>query len=182
MEKKDEWPKSDMFSEKAWQAFSKDASKPYFEFSFDKTASTLRYAVADTMRASCVSCHNAHPDSPKTDWREGDIRGILEVNLPLDNVMAKTDTALNITILIYSLLSILGILGIVSLVKRHRHEESVLIATNNELKTALGEIETLRGIIPICSYCHSIRNDDGAWDKMEAYLTRHAEAQFSHGI
>lgn len=50
------------------------------------------------------------------------------------------------------------------------------------LRDALYEIRTLEGIIPICSYCHNIRNDGGAWDKMEAYITANSEAQFSHGI
>ena len=50
------------------------------------------------------------------------------------------------------------------------------------LEVALEEINTLQGIIPICSYCHAIRNDEGAWDQMEAYISRHTEATFSHGI
>jgi len=54
--------------------------------------------------------------------------------------------------------------------------------TNCELQEALEEIKTLQGIIPICSYCHSIRSDDGAWSRIEKYLTTHIDAQFSHGI
>jgi len=50
-----------------------------------------------------------------------------------------------------------------------------------ELKSSEAEIQTLKGIIPICSYCKNIRNDDGAWDKLEEYITRHSDAQFSHG-
>lgn len=53
---------------------------------------------------------------------------------------------------------------------------------NKELKIAINEIKTLRGIIPICSYCHSIRDDEGAWSKIEAYLSAHSEIQLSHGI
>jgi PAS domain S-box-containing protein len=44
------------------------------------------------------------------------------------------------------------------------------------------EIKTLQGIIPICSYCHSIRDDKGAWDEIEAYLSKYSDAKFSHGI
>lgn len=51
-----------------------------------------------------------------------------------------------------------------------------------KLQKALDEIKTLRGIIPICSYCHSIRDDEGAWDQIESYISRHSEAQFSHGV
>ena len=43
----------------------------------------LRYATADRMRAPCVECHNQHPQSPKTDWKVGDVRGVLEIIRPL---------------------------------------------------------------------------------------------------
>lgn len=52
----------------------------------------------------------------------------------------------------------------------------------SELNKAFDEIKTLRGIIPICSYCKKIRNDKGAWDNLEAYICNHSEAQFSHGV
>jgi len=50
------------------------------------------------------------------------------------------------------------------------------------LEVAINEIKTLQGIIPICSYCHSIRDDDGAWNKLEEYLSIHSDAEFSHGV
>lgn len=50
------------------------------------------------------------------------------------------------------------------------------------LENSLEEIKTLRGIIPICSYCKKIRDDKGAWDILEAYICKHSEAQFSHGV
>ena len=51
-----------------------------------------------------------------------------------------------------------------------------------ELQAALSEIKTLRGIIPICSYCKEIRDDQGAWQRIEAYISKHSDAFFSHGI
>lgn len=44
------------------------------------------------------------------------------------------------------------------------------------------DIKVLRGIIPICSYCNKIRNDKESWQQMEAYITEHSEAHFSHSI
>ncbi len=43
-------------------------------------------------------------------------------------------------------------------------------------------LETLRGIVPICSYCKQIRDDKGYWSQVEAYVAKHTEAEFSHGI
>lgn len=51
-----------------------------------------------------------------------------------------------------------------------------------ELKRANEQIETLSGIIPICSHCKSIRNDAGYWQAVEKYVTEHSKAQFSHGV
>lgn len=54
--------------------------------------------------------------------------------------------------------------------------------STRRLRAALDEIKTLKGIIPICSYCHKIRDDEGAWNQLEAYLKKHSGADFSHGI
>lgn len=44
------------------------------------------------------------------------------------------------------------------------------------------EIQTLRGILPICSFCKKIRNQDGLWEPIEGYIIKRSEAQFSHGV
>lgn len=51
---------------------------------------------------------------------------------------------------------------------------------NNELRTALSEVKTLKSMLPICSYCRNIRDDDNNWQKLETYLQKHTE--FSHGV
>ncbi len=43
-------------------------------------------------------------------------------------------------------------------------------------------IETLKGIVPICSFCKQIRDDKGYWSQVEEYVAKHTEAQFSHGV
>ncbi|MDZ4165774.1 MAG: hypothetical protein U1C55_11670 [Smithellaceae bacterium] len=52
----------------------------------------------------------------------------------------------------------------------------------NELKDALARIKTLRGMIPICSGCKKIRDDQGYWEAVEVYVMEHSEAEFSHGL
>lgn len=53
---------------------------------------------------------------------------------------------------------------------------------NAQLQAALKEIKTLQGIIPICSHCHKIRDDQQIWNQLEAYISEHTDAMFSHGI
>lgn len=51
-----------------------------------------------------------------------------------------------------------------------------------DLEKALAEIRTLKGILPICSSCKKIRDKQGVWHPLEAYISHHSEADFSHGI
>jgi PAS domain S-box-containing protein len=51
-----------------------------------------------------------------------------------------------------------------------------------KLQDALKNIKVLRGIIPICSSCKNIRDDKGYWNKLEAYIHEHSEANFTHGV
>ncbi len=51
-----------------------------------------------------------------------------------------------------------------------------------ELQTALAEVKTLSGFIPICMRCKKIRDDRGYWNQLEAYISEHSGAQFSHGV
>ncbi len=51
-----------------------------------------------------------------------------------------------------------------------------------ELELALSEVKSLKGIVPICSHCKNIRDDEGYWNKLELYIQKHSEAEFSHGL
>ncbi|MDJ0522084.1 MAG: response regulator [Planctomycetota bacterium] len=51
-----------------------------------------------------------------------------------------------------------------------------------DLERALEEVAQLRSLLPICMYCKSIRNDQQAWDDIEEYLHRHANAECTHSI
>jgi len=67
----------------------------------------------------------------------------------------------------------------VTIKKNAEKEKEQLI---EKLRAAIEEVETLRGIIPICSYCKKIRDDRGLWNQIEAYISEHSDAEFSHSI
>jgi DNA-binding response OmpR family regulator len=52
----------------------------------------------------------------------------------------------------------------------------------SDLQAALAEIKTLKGFIPICASCKKIRDDEGYWNQLEAYLSERTDAVFSHGL
>ncbi|MFM1920180.1 MAG: hypothetical protein RLZZ303_1814 [Candidatus Hydrogenedentota bacterium] len=55
-------------------------------------------------------------------------------------------------------------------------------AVNMQLAEALENLKTLHGLLPICSYCKNVRNDEGYWDRIEDYLHQHSDADFTHSI
>jgi PAS domain S-box-containing protein len=63
--------------------------------------------------------------------------------------------------------------------KRAEEERENLV---KELQDALASVKTLSGFLPICSSCKNIRDDEGYWSQIEAYIRDHSEAEFSHSI
>ncbi|MGL4368957.1 MAG: hypothetical protein ACRCUT_04700, partial [Spirochaetota bacterium] len=53
---------------------------------------------------------------------------------------------------------------------------------NRQLQEALNNIRTLRGLMPICSKCKKIRDEEGYWKHLEEYIEQHTDAHFSHSL
>lgn len=60
--------------------------------------------------------------------------------------------------------------------------QTALAARVKDLEGALAQVKQLQGIVPICSYCKQVRDDQNFWQKVEDYVSAHADVQFSHGI
>ncbi|MBW4651431.1 MAG: DUF3365 domain-containing protein [Kastovskya adunca ATA6-11-RM4] len=138
-------PKDD-FEWDALSALRKNSDQHFVHIEQFHGRRALRYAQADIMQASCVECHNTHPSSPKTDWKVGDVRGILEVTIPLDDFATQTKTALRGTLfalLFLSALALSGLTLVIGRLRRTSHElekrvierTAALQQTNAELKT-----------------------------------------------
>jgi PAS domain S-box-containing protein len=63
--------------------------------------------------------------------------------------------------------------------KKAEEEREQLV---RELQAALAEVKTLREILPICSYCRKIRDDENYWHTVESYISQHTSSRFSHSI
>ncbi|MBI5644410.1 MAG: PAS domain S-box protein [Deltaproteobacteria bacterium] len=63
--------------------------------------------------------------------------------------------------------------------RKAEEERECLIS---DLKDALAHVQTLSGLLPICSYCKKIRDDKGYWSQVETYIRRHSTAEFTHSI
>lgn len=94
----------------------------------------------------------------------------------------KTDVPAEIIACVVSALFLLGIVYVTKVMlaanKIEKEKETLIF----ELQDALGTIKTLQGILPICSSCKKIRDDKGYWNQIEAYISEHSQAEFSHGL
>ena len=73
-----------------------------------------------------------------------------------------------------------GVIGLYyGSVKQANLAKKKLIA---DLQKALADVKKLSGMLPICSSCKKIRNDEGYWQQIEEYIRDHSEADFTHGI
>ena len=102
----------DEFGVDAWAFFEQHSDRPFYRFETLLGRRILRYATADLMRAECINCHNTHPDTPKDDWRTGDVRGVLEIALPIDGIEAETRDELHSTFALIGAMSLLGLSGL----------------------------------------------------------------------
>ncbi|MBI1784288.1 DUF3365 domain-containing protein [Candidatus Sumerlaeota bacterium] len=154
----------DDFAREAWEAFRHNPDHPYYRFVDYAGRPSLRYATADRMRASCVECHNTHPDSPKRDWKEGDVRGILEVILPMDVVAAQTRDGLRGTLILMIGMTLGGISFLAVVINRLRRTSSDLEKHVEELNEREAQIRTI--------------NDDLVVARDQAMAASQAKSQF----
>lgn len=123
--KKDGGPRDDF----EWQALThlrENPDKPYVRIENFQGRASLRYAEADIMKPSCVACHNTHPESPKRDWKVGDVRGALEITRPLDSFITQTRQGLQGTFAMLGGLLALALIGITLVITRLRQTSKEL--------------------------------------------------------
>jgi hypothetical protein len=87
-------------------------------------------------------------------------------------LLAPTGAPVNLTLLALTLFRgvVIGFIGIwfARLAEMERHLDR--------------RVNVLEGLLPICSFCKKIRNETGEWERLEGFISRRSEAQFSHGL
>ena len=90
----------DDFQLKALQHLKVQPDRPFVREEVLNGERVLRFAQADRMLPRCVACHNSYPGSPFTEWKNGDVRGALEVVLPVSQWQTASTSVLNRTFLV----------------------------------------------------------------------------------
>ena len=136
----------DDFSKEAWTFLSENPTETFFRFEEYRGRRSLRFATADLMRASCVSCHNEHPSTPRNDWKVGDVRGVLEVIRPLDSVVAQTREGLRGTFVLVGVISTLALSAFGLVIGRLRRNARTLQETTAAQERIESELRVARDI------------------------------------
>ena len=116
----------DQFEREALQRLRQNPQSPFFGVESSQGDRIFRFAQADIMQASCIDCHNTHPNSPKTDWQVGDVRGVLEITTPLNTLVAETRVRFHGTFLLLVGLAGLSVFGIALVIGRLRQTSEEL--------------------------------------------------------
>jgi hypothetical protein len=67
-------------------------------------------------------------------------------------------------------------------ISKRKTMELALQAANEELREALESVKQLQAILPICSYCKNIRDEQNYWKTVETYISENSDTKFSHSI
>ena len=144
----------DSFQTQAWRQLDLNPDQPYIQTEKAGENTFIRVGIADTMsEVECVNCHNSHPDTPKVNWKLGDVRGVLEVRIPIDDRLEWAQRISNqiVVILVLSFLGLTAAFSVIfnRLIKR-KLRDSMLLTDNQKLAMdahSLVSMTDLRGTI-----------------------------------
>ena len=128
------------FEKEAWDYLLKHPDQIYSRFEQQGSETILRYATADIMNSECVDCHNAYPGTPKSDWQVGDVRGVLAISLPLNDIVMQTDADLRSILIAYFFIGA-GLVLIIGIVIIKLNRQSIELKRRVADRTAELEME-----------------------------------------
>jgi methyl-accepting chemotaxis protein len=136
----------DGFAEEALRFFRASPEEIFTRVEEGNGAEKVRVAVADKLVVqACVDCHNSHPASPKKDWKLGEVRGVLEVDAPVEAQLRQHAVVVrNASFLVIA--GALGLLGLVGLIMRFagvRLEQTVRVMESVATGDLTGRVEVV---------------------------------------
>ncbi len=102
----------DEFEQNALNHINANPDSSYYQIEKIDGNSFVRYALADIMKSQCLDCHNTHPQSPKKDWKVGDVGGVITVSRSLSPKMAANTTRHENSNLLSAAMIVLGLMGL----------------------------------------------------------------------
>jgi len=134
----------DDFAKAAWQALSDHPNIPFTRIEEVKGILSIRYAVANTLKPECVSCHNNYLDTPKDDWKSGDLIGVLEIIEPLNIKKSATSHYFTHIKVMFCIVLLIVLVTFYILLARFTQDKKLLAVVNNQLKQTLTDHKNLQ--------------------------------------
>ncbi|NQY86425.1 MAG: response regulator [Colwellia sp.] len=125
----------DTFQQQAWQQLNLKPNEPYVATQTIGDLHVVRVAIADTLtEQACVDCHNSHPLTPKVGWKLGDVRGVLEVVVPIDQQLIWLKSGSYQLSLIFICLFLIIFYSLLNILSKEskRKIDSILTPLNNQ--------------------------------------------------
>ncbi len=130
----------DAFGNAAWDYLTKNPDSVFARRETIGGKEVVRVALADRLvDQSCVTCHDSYPHSPKTDWKLGDVRGVMEVDTDIDAPLARGAALTRLILLAAGLVA--GVLAVIALLLARRISMPVKSLTAAMQQLAAGESE-----------------------------------------
>ena len=165
---------NDDFAKAAWQALSDHPNNPFTRIEEVKGILSIRYAIADTLKPECVFCHNHYADTPKNDWKNGDLISVLEITEPV--IIKKNATSRYFTHIkvMFCVVLLIVLVAFYFLLGRLTQNKKVLAAVNSQFRQSLKDYKNLQ-------YSLQEANDKSAMQKQQTALAL-KEAQEANKI
>lgn len=158
------------------------------DFKFDYVSRS----ALDNLGYTMEQMHNMTPFDLRSGFSEDDFKDIATplVSEKKDKIIFQTDLSrsdgsvypVEVHLQIVELEDYCRYLAILFDITERRQMKTAIEEKVSQLEETLAKVKQLEGIIPICMYCKKIRDDKKSWQQLEAYITSHSEASFSHGI
>ncbi|MFT5155250.1 MAG: signal transduction histidine kinase/ActR/RegA family two-component response regulator [Planctomycetota bacterium] len=119
----------DAFQVEALVSLRESPDQAFYRLFRTGSHSELRYASADVLTQGCVNCHNTHPETPKNDWVLGDVRGVLEIRIPLSTTRASIGAEVSrTTARVFGVLVLIAVFLVGFILKLRNTREHALVA------------------------------------------------------
>jgi len=130
----------DAFQQQAWKQLNTNPDNPFSKVEKTSKGTYVRVAVADKLAAQgCVDCHNSRPDTPKDDWRIGDVRGVLEVKINIDSQLAAS-SALGWDVVNIIIISSIILVIFLSIIYKKRINDRLMAIVKSSTILAEGDL------------------------------------------
>lgn len=180
----------DSFQTTAWDAFQRDPSAIVSREETRDGKRLLRIGVPDRMtEAACVSCHNNSPESPKRDWKLGDVRAVMEVTRVIEPYLAAAEQRSRMIVLAITAATtvVIAILfGVAGLFARHEREKR---STNRHVHY-LAHHDSMTGTLNRGSFLASLTRAMSGWQSRSRVAVHYIDLdrfkeindQLGHGV